>query len=224
MQPFISAHGDAKAILAVSIVGAALLEWAVTARERRQTTLAAEAGKGERLGVALDTLVETTTNRTRDAPDADRGTKWVVVGSIFVAILLAWFAARAGATRMPGSGWIWVGGGAALIWLGAGLRAWGIAVLGRFFRRVVLIQEGHRVVRNGPYRVIRHPAYAGTLLIAAGLGVVLGNWLSLAILLVVPLLGHLPRIRVEERELERALGEPYRQYEAGTKRLVPGIW
>jgi protein-S-isoprenylcysteine O-methyltransferase Ste14 len=224
MQPFVSAHEGAKAILAVSVVAAAAAEWAVTARERRRTTLAPEAGRTARMGVALGTLVETTTNRTGKAPDSDRGTKWVLVGSIFVAILLASLAAHVGATRLPGSGWIYVGVGTALIWVGAGLRVWGIAVLGRFFRRVVLIQEGHRVVRDGPYRIIRHPAYAGTLLIAAGIGVFLGNWLSVTILVVIPLLGHLPRIKVEERELELGLGETYRQYEAGTKRLVPGVW
>jgi protein-S-isoprenylcysteine O-methyltransferase Ste14 len=110
------------------------------------------------------------------------------------------------------------------MWLGIGLRIWAIVVLGRFFRRVVVIQEGHRVVSDGPYRLVRHPAYAGNLLAAAGLGVALDNWLSVAILVIVPFLGHLPRIRVEEAELERGLGEAYRSYEARTRRLVPGVW
>jgi protein-S-isoprenylcysteine O-methyltransferase Ste14 len=79
-------------------------------------------------------------------------------------------------------------------------------------------------VTDGPYRVIRHPAYAGTLLLTAGLGLALGNWLSLALLLVVPFVGHLPRIRAEELALERSLGDAYRDYETGTRRLVPGLW
>jgi len=54
--------------------------------------------------------------------------------------------------------------------------------------------------------------------------VTLGNWISLAILIVLPALGHLPRIRVEERELERNLGEQYTNYAEARKRLVPGIW
>ena len=68
----------------------------------------------------------------------------------------------------------------------------------------------------GPYRVIRHPAYTGNLVVATGLGLALCNWLSLAVLVVVPLLGHLPRIRVEEAELERGLGKEYVVYEAST--------
>lgn len=42
-------------------------------------------------------------------------------------------------------------------------------------------------------------------------------------MIVLPLAGHLPRIRVNEAELTRGLGEPYRRYAAETSRLVPGI-
>ena len=109
------------------------------------------------------------------------------------------------------------------IWLGIGLRIWAIAVLGEFFRRDVLIQKGHEVVTAGPFQVVRHPAYAGKLIAALGLGLALGNSLALAILVVVPLLGHIPRIRVEEAELTRSLGEPYRRYAETTSRIIPGV-
>jgi protein-S-isoprenylcysteine O-methyltransferase Ste14 len=41
---------------------------------------------------------------------------------------------------------------------------------------------------------------------------------------VVPLLGLLPRIAVEEAELVRVLGEQYRDYQKTTRRLIPGLW
>ena len=41
---------------------------------------------------------------------------------------------------------------------------------------------------------------------------------------VLPSIGVLNRIRVEESELVRVLGEPYLAYSARTKRLIPGIW
>jgi len=126
--------------------------------------------------------------------------------------------------EVPGSGWAWVLAGVAVIWLGIGLRVWAIEVLGRFFRRDVVIQEGHEVVTAGPFRVVRHPAYAGNLIACLGLGIALGNTLALVILVVVPLLGHIPRIRVEEAALLRALGEPYRRYAATTARIIPGVW
>ena len=40
----------------------------------------------------------------------------------------------------------------------------------------------------------------------------------------VPLLGHLPRIRVEERAMAGALGQEWVGYAAGTAPIVPGVW
>jgi protein-S-isoprenylcysteine O-methyltransferase Ste14 len=223
-QGFVQSHDAALAVVLGTMLGGALLEGAATARERIATNLPSGAGLRLRTRVALAALVETTATRTGGS-SADRGTKRVVVGAMAAAIVLGWWAARAvPGTRLPGNGWVWVAVGVALMWLGIGLRVWAVVALGRFFRRVVVIQEGHRVVSSGPYRHLRHPAYAGNLIAAAGLGIALGNWLSLAILIVLPLLGHLPRIRVEEAELERALGEEYLSYEARTSRLVPGLW
>jgi protein-S-isoprenylcysteine O-methyltransferase len=88
----------------------------------------------------------------------------------------------------------------------------------------VTIQAGHEVIRSGPYRVLRHPAYAGALLALVGIGVVFGSWPALA-LCVAPIAAALvQRIRVEEAALEAALGEPYGEYERSTSRLIPGLW
>jgi protein-S-isoprenylcysteine O-methyltransferase Ste14 len=224
-QAFVESHRAAGLLVGATVLGSIAVEWAVTARERMRTTLGPAAGKRARSRVAVWTFVETATARTADDAAADRGTKRILVGSMVAAIVLAWWLARAASTAdVPGSGWTLVGAGLVVMWLGIGLRVWSIAVLGRFFRRDVVVQEGHRVVADGPYGRLRHPAYAGNLLAAAGLGLALANWLSLAILVVVPFLGHVPRIRVEEAELERSLGDDYRHYEARTSRLLPGVW
>ena len=110
------------------------------------------------------------------------------------------------------------------MWAGIGLRAWAIATLGRFFRRDIQVAEDQVVVRSGPYAALRHPSYAGNLLMLAGFGIVLANWASLAALVVIPVLGHLPRIAVEDALLIDRLGGPYREYAATTARLVPGVW
>jgi len=175
--------------------------------------------------LALGTLAEVMLTRTSGSAPEDRGTKRILVLSAAAALLLGVLAARrVPSLELPGSGWAWFALGLALVWAGFGLRIWAIATLGRFFRRVVVVQEEHEVVRTGPYRLIRHPAYTGNLVLYAGIGFALVNLLSLAVLLVLPVAGHMPRIRVEEAELTRGLGEPYRQYAAETSRLVPGVW
>ncbi len=152
----------------------------------------------------------------------DRSTRvWIALalGATFALAALA--RARESSLRIPGPHLVV---GVVVIWAGLAIRAWAVVVLGSAFRTTVEVDADQRVVTDGPYRWIRHPSYTGLLLIVAGFGLALGNWLSLLICLALPLPAMLWRIQVEETELTRVLGEPYRDYEAGTKRLIPGVW
>jgi protein-S-isoprenylcysteine O-methyltransferase Ste14 len=117
-----------------------------------------------------------------------------------------------------------VAAGLIIMWTGLAVRIWAVCVLGRAFRTTVEVHSGQQVVERGPYRWVRHPSYSGLLLITTGLGLAYGNWLSLALLLVLPLPALLRRIFVEEDVLTGALGKPYADYRTRTKRLVPGLW
>ena len=59
------------------------------------------------------------------------------------------------------------------MWLGLALRVWAIATLGGAFRTTVEVEPGQTVVSSGPYVWVRHPSYAGLLLIVAGFGAAL---------------------------------------------------
>ena len=116
-------------------------------------------------------------------------------------------------------------------WLGAFLtvsgtlfRQWAIRTLGRFFTRSVRVSSDQIVVQDGPYRWVRHPSYTGAMLAASGVGLALGNAVSFACLVVAILPGFAYRIVVEENALLDTLGEPYRDYRARTKRLIPFVW
>jgi protein-S-isoprenylcysteine O-methyltransferase Ste14 len=107
---------------------------------------------------------------------------------------------------------------------GIALRIWAILTLDRFFTFVVGIAQDHRVVQHGPYRVLRHPGYAGALLALAGAGIAMGNWLSLLLTIVGPVVALGVRISVEETTLVGALGAEYQAYASRTARLIPRIW
>jgi protein-S-isoprenylcysteine O-methyltransferase Ste14 len=110
------------------------------------------------------------------------------------------------------------------IWAGVALRWWSFRTLGRYFTFQVMTSADQPVITSGPYRLVRHPSYLALLLILAGLGLSYGNWLSLAALTVVPLVGFINRIRVEEAALSSTLGDRYTTYATGRKRLVPFVW
>ena len=156
---------------------------------------------------------------------ANRGAHWGLLLGPTIGIVLAVRAAEGiPSLALPGPAWWPFALGLALIWAGLALRWRAVLELGRFFQITVVVQDDHRVVQTGPYRVLRHPSYSGLLLIFLGVGFTFGNWLSVAACLVLPVLGLMPRIRVEEAVLTRRLGEPYRAYSARTRRLVPHVW
>lgn len=114
--------------------------------------------------------------------------------------------------------------GISLMLGGLAFRFYSMSVLGRFFTYDVAVQPGQTVVEAGPYRYIRHPSYTGGLITLAGVGLALGNWAGLLLLLACMGVAYAYRIFVEEAALVAALGQPYRDYMQRTKRLVPFLF
>jgi protein-S-isoprenylcysteine O-methyltransferase len=114
--------------------------------------------------------------------------------------------------------------GCLFIAFGVTIRLIAITTLKQQFTMKVSIIEGHKIVETGIYKVIRHPAYLGYLAVMLGIGLVLGNWVGLTALVVLPFLGILYRIHVEESVLLGYFGSAYQEYANRTKRLLPRIW
>ena len=114
--------------------------------------------------------------------------------------------------------------GIVVIVLGTALRWWAIFTLGRYFTMDVEVRSTQSVVQSGPYRFVRHPSYTAILILLLGVGMALANWASLVVMLAGGLIGLLYRVRVEERALVEALGQPYRDYMRPTKRFIPFIF
>ncbi|MBP3522239.1 MAG: isoprenylcysteine carboxylmethyltransferase family protein [Clostridia bacterium] len=92
-----------------------------------------------------------------------------------------------------------------------------------YLSRTVEVQENQRVVDTGLYGVVRHPMYAVTLVLFLSMPLVLGSWLSLAVLLAYPFI-IAARIRDEERVLIKGL-PGYAEYTQRVRwRLIPFLW
>jgi protein-S-isoprenylcysteine O-methyltransferase Ste14 len=98
-----------------------------------------------------------------------------------------------------------------------------MTTLGRSYSRSLRIEDDQAVVTDGPYRLIRHPGYAGSLLLWGGFALTSSS--PLVVALVAALLGpaYLRRMRGEEALLERDL-PGYAEYRRRTARLVPRLW
>ena len=118
-----------------------------------------------------------------------------------------------------------------LAWIGLALFAAGIMLQAAAFRALrglytsrLGMQPGHRLVTDGPYRLVRHPGYLSNLLCLAGIGLALSSLVAIgATIFVVPLI--LRRIASEEAMLLAEFGAEYRAYQQQTtKRLLPGVY
>jgi len=114
--------------------------------------------------------------------------------------------------------------GLTIFLLGLAVTVWAYHTLGRFFSLEVQVQREHRVVNTGPYRLLRHPGYAGVLFGLVGLGLALQSWVSLLVLLLATTTALAYRARIEEKFLVAELGDEYVLYMARTKRLLPYVW
>jgi protein-S-isoprenylcysteine O-methyltransferase len=188
-------------------------------------TYLGQARGGERRprGSLADSLLLYVHRRIAAATE-DRGTKWIIVLALYFGIAAALAITRVPGLRAYANNWWTLGLGIAIVLAGVALRAWAILSLGPYFRREVMIEPGQRLVRSGPYRILRHPAYTGIFLIFSGFGLAFGSWVSAAVALLIVFAGTLPRIRVEERALAQAFDADYTDYANSTARVLPHVW
>ena len=145
----------------------------------------------------------------------------VAVSSLMfvAAFVVAGLDFRFGWTHVP----TWLVCLAALIQLAAYGRYAEVMRENAWLSRTVEVQENQKVIDTGLYGVVRHPMYTATILLFLAMPLVLGSWLSFAIMLLYPVL-ILFRIRNEEKVLEAGL-EGYVEYKQRVRyRLIPYIW
>lgn len=113
--------------------------------------------------------------------------------------------------------------GIALEVAGVALAVWGRRQLGANWSSAASVKEGHELVISGPYRLVRHPIYAGFLW--AMLGAALTSkglaWVAgLAILIPV----FVYRMHVEEKLMVAEFPDQYPQLQRRTRRVIPFVW
>ena len=105
----------------------------------------------------------------------------------------------------------------ALMVMGSALRCWSMRVLGAFYTRMLKMTESQTLAQNGPYRLIRHPGYLGTLLIWIGANQAMMNRLVMLLVAVMMLAAYIYRVHQEEAMLMETFGDA-----TGANSSIPG--
>jgi protein-S-isoprenylcysteine O-methyltransferase Ste14 len=176
-------------------------------------------------GVAGFLVVEATVRKPGTASSLDASgedhntTRRIIVGYLSAALLTP-LLHRWRRGRLPlGSGPL----GLTIQAAGLGMRVWSMRTLAQSYSRTLRTSDDQKVVESGPYRFVRHPGYAGSLLTWIGFGITSGSVPVIG--LVAGLLGppYWLRITTEEKLLRQGL-PGYIEYSDRTKRLIPRIW
>lgn len=114
--------------------------------------------------------------------------------------------------------------GLVLILVAVALLIWARTHIRGQYSGHVEVKNGHHLVTNGPYRIIRHPSYCGMLLMSLGVAVGYSSLIGLGGVAFLLLPGLAYRMQVEEKLLFEQFGNVYRDYVCRTHRILPGIW
>jgi protein-S-isoprenylcysteine O-methyltransferase Ste14 len=176
-------------------------------------------------GVAGFFLLEAST-RQRGAASSlvasrdDRGTTRMIVAAYATAAVVAPVVRMIRKPQLPPAT---APLGLGLEMAGLGLRAWSMRTLGGSYSRTLRVQGAQQVVDRGPYRFIRHPGYAGSLMIWTGFALTSRSFPVVEIVGGLLGLAYHRRVGAEEALLRREL-PGYVAYAKRTRRLIPFVW
>jgi protein-S-isoprenylcysteine O-methyltransferase Ste14 len=99
-----------------------------------------------------------------------------------------------------------------------------IRTLGKQWAVTARLIEGHRLVTEGPYSLVRNPIYTGMLGMLLATGVALRHWVELILGTVLFAIGLGIRVRSEEKLLRSAFGQEFEEYARHVPAVLPGIY
>jgi protein-S-isoprenylcysteine O-methyltransferase Ste14 len=79
----------------------------------------------------------------------------------------------------------------------------------------------HRLVRSGPYSLVRNPIYTSMLLVLCAIAVVITGWQLFLAALVLFIVGTEIRVRTEERLLASRFGQEFEEYKGKISAYIP---
>jgi len=135
---------------------------------------------------------------------------------LYLALWQKWLVVRDG----PGEDVMDVAG-VGLAFSGHVVRIWALTCIGTISRTTKL--QAERVVKEGPYALVRHPLYVGNWMIACGLFVVARDALLLVVGPVLVLMWYLKISGEEEAFLRERFGKEYEDYAREVPRLFPRL-
>jgi len=114
--------------------------------------------------------------------------------------------------------------GILLMIIGSSIRLIAISTLKKAFTVNLAISKDQQLIEKGFYKVIRHPAYLGSIISFLGFGICYGNIVSILIIAIPYIFYIVTIIKYEEKMLIEKFGDEYKEYMEKTYRLIPFVF
>ena len=96
-----------------------------------------------------------------------------------------------------------------------------VRTLGKQWSLAARVLEGHRLVTEGPYSIVRNPIYTGMFGMLLATGLALSHWIGLLTAIAVFAIGTAIRVHSEEKLLREMFGEEFEAYTRKVPAVVP---
>jgi protein-S-isoprenylcysteine O-methyltransferase Ste14 len=99
-----------------------------------------------------------------------------------------------------------------------------IRTLGRQWSLGARLIEGHKLITEGPYRLVRNPIYTGMFGLLLATGLAISHWIGLLIAIIVYAVGTVVRVHSEEKLLRGAFGAEFDSYARRVPAVIPFLF
>jgi protein-S-isoprenylcysteine O-methyltransferase Ste14 len=96
-----------------------------------------------------------------------------------------------------------------------------VRTLGKQWSLAARVLEGHRLVTEGPYSVVRNPIYTGMFGMLLATALAISHWIGLVTAIAVFAIGTAIRVHSEEKLLREMFGEEFEAYTRKVPAVVP---
>jgi len=103
------------------------------------------------------------------------------------------------------------------------IQIWSYKLLGSFYSQDIIIQKNHKIITAGIYKIIRHPQYLSQILSDLGAAIALMSYIALPVVLVLEIPLFIMRAKLEDKLLNKHLGEEYLSYKNKSGFMIPFI-
>jgi protein-S-isoprenylcysteine O-methyltransferase Ste14 len=101
------------------------------------------------------------------------------------------------------------------------LKVWAVKTLGKFWSIQIEIREDQKLIKEGPYKYVRHPSYLSTMIEVTAGPLIFNSYYTILFVWLVYIPFLITRIYLEEKELLKKFGKEYEEYRRSVPLLLP---